>query len=275
MLHFVVNKDICIGCGRCIRDCLPQALEMSDEIPVMAHEQRCIRCRHCLAVCPVGAVSFGGRAPAESTLLKDRFPSPEQMAVLMKGRRSVRRYKQENVDPTLLARVLDAAAHAPTGVNARRLHVTLIDNIEVMHTFRRNLYARLSAPDIVALLRNTPRADYFLQAPALWSKGVDVIFRHAPHCVIVSNAKDAPCRDQDPLIYLSYLELMAQSAGLGTLWCGLLYHALRLMPEFMSRLGIPETHELGYAMMLGVADVHYERTVEYGPAEIHHVGRFA
>lgn len=83
---------------------------------------------------------------------------------------------------------------------------------------------------------------------------------------------DAPCREQDSLIYLSYFELMAQSAGLGTVWCGLLYWCLRLvLPELLPRLGIPETHELGYAMLFGSPAVHYMRTAEHGPAEIHRV----
>ena len=252
MLHFTVDKELCVSCGACAEDCLPQAIQMEGEYPSIPNEEHCMRCLHCLAVCPTGAISILGHDPAESEPLKGRLPAPEQVATLMKGRRSVRRYKQENVDPALLRRVLDVAAHAPTGVNARQLWVTVIDDTASMDAFRKEVYQRLE--DLVRENRmpENPRRQFFSSAPELWRKGLDPIFRHAPHCILVSNAKDAPCREQDSLIYLSYFELMAQSGGLGTVWCGLLYWCLRLvLPELIPRLGIPETHELGYAMLFG------------------------
>ena len=272
MLHFTVDKELCVSCGACAEDCLPQAIQMEGEYPSIPNEEHCMRCLHCLAVCPTGAISILGHDPAESEPLKGRLPAPEQVATLMKGRRSVRRYKQENVDPALLRRVLDVAAHAPTGVNARQLWVTVIDDTASMDAFRKEVYQRLE--DLVRENRmpENPRRQFFSSAPELWRKGLDPIFRHAPHCVLVSNAKDAPYREQDSLIYLSYFELMAQSGGLGTVWCGLLYWCLRLvLPELIPRLGIPETHELGYAMLFGSPAVQYQRTAERGPADVHRV----
>ena len=274
MLQFTVDKDKCVSCGACAEDCLPQAIQMLDQYPVIPNEDRCMRCLHCLTVCPVGAISILGHSPAESKVLKGNLPAPEQVATLMKGRRSVRRYIRKDVDPMLLRRVLDAAAHAPTGVNARKLWVTVIDDLEVMDDFRREVYQRLENLVRENRMPENPRRRFFTTAPELWRNGLDPIFRQAPHCILVSNAVDAPCREQDSLIYLSYFELMAQSAGLGTVWCGLLYWCLRLvLPELLPRLGIPETHELGYAMLFGAPAVHYLRTAERGPAAIHRVTR--
>lgn len=57
---------------------------------------------------------------------------------------------------------------------------------------------------------------------------------------------------------------MAQARGIGTVWCGLLYWALLyVMPDLLPRLGIPETHTLGYAMLFGPPDVAYRRTVQH------------
>ena len=141
-----------------------------------------------------------------------------------------------------------------------------------MDDFRREVYQRLENLVRENRMPENPRRRFFTTAPELWRNGQDPIFRQAPHCILVSNAVDAPCREQDSLIYLSYFELMAQSAGLGTVWCGLLYWCLRLvLPDLLPRLGIPETHELGYAMLFGTPAVHYMRTTEHGPAEIHRV----
>lgn len=122
--------------------------------------------------------------------------------------------------------MLDVAAHAPTGVNARQMRVTVIDDTASMDAFRKEVYQRLENLVRENRMPENPRRQFFSSAPELWRKGLDPIFRHAPHCVLVSNAKDASCREQDSLIYLSYFELMAQSGGLGTVWCGLVRPAL-------------------------------------------------
>lgn len=273
MLHFRLDKNLCISCGACARDCLPQVIRMTDQYPAVSNEEQCMRCLHCLAVCPTGAISILNHTPAQSRALKGNYPTPDQLETLFKGRRSVRQYRKKNVDPLLLKEVLDAASQAPTGGNSRKLLVTVIDDIKVMNAFREDVYRQLGELTAHKRMPENPRQKFFTAAPELWKKEhKDGIFRHAPHCVLVSNAKDATCVEQDPLIYLSYFELLAQTRGLGTLWCGLLYWCLRLvLPEFLPRLGIPETHTLGYAMLFGYPAVSYHRTVEHGPAQIRRV----
>ena len=59
----------------------------------------------------------------------------------------------------------------------------------------------------------------------------------------------------------------------GTLWCGLLYWCLRdVLPDFLPRLGIPDTHQLGYAMLFGYPSINYRRTVETRSALVRHIG---
>lgn len=270
MSDFVLDTERCISCGLCVQDCLPGALQMVEGRPALTQPERCMGCLHCLAVCPHGAITMLGQKPEASAPLTS-WPSPEAMENLIKGRRSTRFYKQENVAPDQVRRLLDAAGHAPTGVCARQLHVAVIDELAVMDAFRNEVYGRLEALVAQGRLPDGPRAQYFSVAARLWQDGQDMIFRTAPHAVIISNAKTAPCLVQDPLIHLSYFELMAHSMGLGTVWCGLLYWALQLMPDLVPRLGIPDSHELGYAMLFGYPALSYERTVERGPADIHRV----
>lgn len=222
---------------------------------------------------PTGAISVDGHNPDASRRILNAWPQPEQLENLIKGRRSVRQYRPENVDPALLQQVLDVSAHAPTGVNARKLWVGVMDDMDRMQAFREDVYARLADKALHNALPQCRRTAFFAAAPRLWKEqGIDGIFRGAPHFVLVGNAKDAPCQEQDPLIYLSYMELYAQSLGLGTTWCGLLYWCLQLMlPELLPELGLPETHSFQYAMLLGEPAIRYARTVEYGPATVHRI----
>lgn len=273
MIDFKVDESLCVSCGACVKDCLHQALRM-DTYPVMVDEGHCIRCQHCLAVCPTGAVSIMGAAASDCTPLAGNIPEPRQLDTLFKGRRSVRHYKRENVSPGLLQELLDSAAYAPTGSNAQNLLVSVVDDIAAMDAFREAVYLRLDELAETGAMPDCQRRAFFLSAGKLWKAGGwDGIFRSAPHCVIVANAKNATCVEQDPLIYLSYFELMAQARGIGTLWCGLLYWCLRdVLPDFLPRLGIPDTHQLGYAMLFGYPSINYRRTVEARSALVRHIG---
>lgn len=273
-MQFSVDTDRCVSCGLCLSDCLPRALGMDEEgHPYIKDERLCMHCHHCLALCPTGAISVDGHNPDASRRLLNAWPQPEQLETLIKGRRSVRQYRPENVDPALLQQVLDVSAHAPTGVNARKLWVGVMDDMDRMQAFREEVYARLADKALHNALPQCHRTAFFAAAPRLWKEqGIDGIFRGAPHFVLVGNAKDAPCQEQDPLIYLSYMELYAQSLGLGTTWCGLLYWCLQLMlPELLPELGLPETHSFQNAMLLGEPAIRYARTVEYGPATVHRI----
>lgn len=269
MLQFSIDTERCIQCGECAQDCPAEIIEL-DEYPKIIDESRCIRCQHCLAVCPTAALSILGKDPDESRALKGNVPQQERLAVLIKGRRSVRRYKDENVPPEMIDSLLNTVWHAPTGVNAQKLLFTVINDKEVMQEFRKEVYSRL-AEHVVPEEDSGSYAMRFLQraVKAHTQSGKDIIFRGAPHMLAVSASTDSPCPVQDTHIALTYFELMAQAMGLGTLWNGMLTWTINdILPDLRPRLGIPDSHQLGYVMVFGNPAVEYHRTVQRGPAAV-------
>jgi nitroreductase/NAD-dependent dihydropyrimidine dehydrogenase PreA subunit len=271
MLQFVVNKPACTRCGECIFDCPSRIIGVGDDaypaIPA-EKESSCIKCEHCLSVCPTGAISILGYQPVESLPLEGKFPHPDELETLIKGRRSVRRYREENVDPELMQRLLDVAWHAPTGVNARQVRFTVIDDREKLALLRDEVMAglvRLSSEN-----RIPKSMAYFSRFVKVWERQkLDLIFRNAPHLLIASAPKSVACPKEDCMISLAYFELFAQANGVGTVWNGLVKWAIDdLLPETKSRLGIPEDHLFGYAMTFGIPAVRYARTVQHTPALI-------
>lgn len=177
MIDFKVDESLCVSCGACVKDCLHQALRM-DTYPVMVDEGHCIRCQHCLAVCPTGAVSIMGAAASDCTPLAGNIPEPRQLDTLFKGRRSVRHYKRENVSPGLLQELLDSAAYAPTGSNAQNLLVSVVDDIAAMDTLREAVYLRLDELAETGAMPDCQRRAFFLSArKALEGRGMG---RHFP-----------------------------------------------------------------------------------------------
>lgn len=264
MLNFSVNKRRCTYCGQCAADCPARIIvQEGKNLPCIGpdKEASCLQCQHCLAICPTGAISILGRNPENSLKLSaDSFPHFEQMALFMRGRRSIRRYKDENADPALIRKLLNTIANAPSGVNKRELTFTLIDDKAVMSRFRDKVLTALVAA--AAASRIPKHFTYLLEAPsAYYEHKIDIIFRGAPHALIVSAPHDAPCPNEDVTLALAYFELLAQSAGLGTVWCGIFKMALEVLPEMKVSIGLPPRHRY-YTMLFGIPAIHYPRTVQ-------------
>lgn len=274
MLDFTVNQDTCTRCGECVADCPSRVISLGEGgYPVIAQEKEasCYRCQHCLAICPTASVSILGRSPEESLQLAGTFPAPAQLEALVKGRRSVRRYREENVDAQLLTRLLETAWYAPTGVNSRQVRFTVVDDRERMAALRGEVLAGLSA--LVKGGALPEELSFFGDIVSQWEEhGVDVIFRGAPHLLIASAPQAVVSPLQDTMIALSYFDLLAQANGVGTVWAGLAKWAIAdLVPETRRTLGIPEDHLIGYAMLFGPPAVRYPRSVQHAPAIIHRV----
>ena len=264
MLDFAVTQQLCTRCGLCRKDCPARIIAMEEgTYPFIPSEKEpaCYRCQHCLAVCPTGALSILGISPDDCTPLADNYPSPEQLETLIRGRRSVRRYRDENLDPQLLRQLLEVAWQAPTGMNARQVRFTVVDDREKMNRLRDEVMQELGF-----LVRNRLLPEgmgFFEDFVRVWEeRQQDIIFRGAPHLLIASTPKESATPAPDCLIALSYFELYAQACGVGTVWNGIAKWALHdLLPQSLHRLGIPEDHVIGYFMSFGRPAVQYTRTV--------------
>ncbi|MDR2743969.1 MAG: nitroreductase family protein [Desulfovibrio sp.] len=260
-LNFIVDAEKCIQCDACVQDCPHGIIRINRQYPEVTEdlEDDCLQCQHCLAVCPPGAISIFGLKPGDSlSLVSGALPSQLQMKTLVRGRRSVRQFLDENISAHCIDELLADIAHAPTGCNDRGLIFSVIDDRVVMQKLREK---------IVAVLEERQKADasipvFLADAIAGYrNDGRDDFFRGAPHLLVVSAKNKATCGVEDVIIALSYFELLAQSAGIGTTWCGMLKFVIEAAPELRAPLGL-DANAPFYAMMFGQPDVRYARTVQ-------------
>jgi nitroreductase/NAD-dependent dihydropyrimidine dehydrogenase PreA subunit len=267
MLNFTVDPNKCTRCGLCVSDC--PALIIKQEGTYVPHiepdqEPMCYQCQHCLAICPPAALSILGRSPADSLpLAAGSLPSLDQVDRFVRGRRSIRQYRDENVDSALLKRLISTLANVPTGVNRRELTFTVIDDRVVMEGLRTRIYKALAGA------AGTGRVPEYLTnaASAYLDQKGDRVFRGAPHALIVSAPPDAPCPSQDVTLALAYFEFLAQSAGLGTVWWGMLKSILEAMPELKPLFNLQPDH-VYYAMLFGIPAIRFSRTVQRDDAAV-------
>ncbi len=257
MLNIKVNKEKCIQCGLCIKDCITNCLEFDSERFAQISEgaeERCLKCGHCAAICPTGALTVEGCKEGYEV----NFANSDDILNTIRSRRSIRQYKEEEISPEIFEKIKAMLPFIPTGCNTNTLHFSFIETKCAMDSIRNEVNSK-----VLKLLSNkflSKLTSKFEKFKSNFENGEDIIFRGAPNMVVVSSSIHAPCANVDPIIALSYIELYAQSLGLGTCWCGFAQACLKLMPEACKMVDIPDGYKPVYVMLLGYPDVKYRRT---------------
>ncbi len=57
LMHFMIDKEKCIGCSLCARKCPVTCISGSKDEKYTIHQLDCIKCGNCMEVCPVKAIS--------------------------------------------------------------------------------------------------------------------------------------------------------------------------------------------------------------------------
>lgn len=247
------DREKCVKCGLCVKDCVTMCLKFGeDDYPAIEDEKRCIKCQHCFAICPTGAITFNGINPETAEI-----PNFNDILSIIKSRRSIRQFKNEEIDEDAFNKIKEMLPYIPTGCNSHKLHFSIVKKHDVMKKLKEKVNKK-----ILSLMNNrlvSPFIKHFEVYKNALEEGEDIIFRNAPHMIVVSSPIDAPCAPTDPVIALSYIELYANSIGLGTCWCGYGEICMKTFPELSEILDIPNGYAPIYVMLLGKPDVQYKR----------------
>ena len=264
MIDFKIDKIKCTQCGLCAQDCPVLIIDGKAEYPEIkdGKESQCIKCQHCLAVCPTGALSIWGKNPEDSIPVSNDIPNPNEMSNLFKTRRSTRKYKKEEIRKELIQDILETAAYAPTGHNRNAVLLSVVDNKDDLSKLRTLVYDGIKKAHDEERLTEPMAFLYDLQR--LWdSKHIDVLFRDAPHLLIASAPKNIATPEADSYIALSYFELLANTNGLGTLWNGFIKWVINdIAPDIRKQIGIPDDHLIAGVMIFGKPALKYARSVQ-------------
>ena len=84
----------------------------------------------------------------------------------------------------------------------------------------------------------------------------DFFFKGAPLVIVVSGGDDV-----NPALASSYMELMAESMGLGVLYSGFFRACADISEELRKLLDLPQGHKVVTCMVIGYPAVKYQRIV--------------
>ena len=262
MITMSVDKKVCVGDGVCVEVCPIQILKMNgkEHVPeyIPGGGDICINCGHCFAACPHGAITLSTMDAKDAMRLYDSaLPSAEQVELLLKGRRSIRKYKNDPVAKETLEKLLDIARYAPSGINRQPVNWAAVMGQDNVHDLSGFVVAWMKG----LLDANSPLAESlgFARLVEAWKKGEDRICRGAPCVVVAYGLKDDPMVPQSCTIAGSYLELAAFGLGLGACWAGYVNMAINMDENVRKFTGISARAIAGAVMMVGYPKYRYNR----------------
>jgi nitroreductase/NAD-dependent dihydropyrimidine dehydrogenase PreA subunit len=221
-------------------------------------EELCIRCGHCVAVCPHGALSLRDMNPKDCSPVDEGLrPGAKQIDFFLRSRRSTRVYKDKSVNRETIERIIDTARYAPSGHNNQLVEWLIVHDKKYVQK-----YAALVIDWVRFVIREHPQmaADFHMELIVkAWEEGRDPICRNAPHIIIAHGPEQNLMIQGTCTIAMTYLELAASSLKLGTCWAGYFNRAAATWPPLKEALGFPEGNSAFGAMLLGYPRYKYHR----------------
>ncbi len=259
---FTIDPDKCNRDGICVSECPARIILRTspEKVPLPdpdAHEH-CLRCGHCVSVCPEGALKLMWLEPDDCPAVDTSLEFNEQQAEqFLASRRSIRTFRNKRVDREILLKLLQVACQAPSAKNEQPWHWLVVEDPDkVKHL------AGLVIDWVKLIIKERPQVAQQMKLHRVleaWESGDERICRGAPHVIVVHGPKDWPFGSEDGALALSHLDLYASSIGLGTCWGGYLYTAANNYPPLSTAMGLPSEHRAYGAMMIGYPRFKYPR----------------
>ena len=272
-----INNDICIKCGRCARIC-PSGIfnqEKRNSTVYLQHPESCIICGHCVAVCPTSSITHSDFPPEKiHTIDKTLLPSPEQVMLLCKARRSNRAFSSRQIPEEYLNQILEAAHRAPTASNLQQIEFTLITNpdklhrvtaytVEMFSRLAKNLNNPMLKPILRMIIPNVYQSlPYFHRLKKAYDEGKDPILRGATGLILIHSPKESRFGCQDANLAYQNGSLMAESLGVNQFYTGFVCVAIKQdrHNKLAEELGIKGTIHAG--MALGMPDFRFPNYID-------------
>lgn len=238
MIPVTIDSKTCTGCRLCEQDC-PNACIHVVEGTAHTKESGCIECGHCYAICPTHAITIEGYSYTDEPVVPMTSIDSNTLLCAIKSRRSVRRFDPRPVEDEKASAILEAGRYTPTGANAQNVVFRILGK-------KQNEIEQMC----VKLFRAGKKAGSVISN---YLKQVEIpddfFFKGAPLVIVVSSKSAINAG-----LTSAYMELMANSLGLGVLYSGFFVACTKMSRKLKKLLELPGGYEVVSCLVIGYAD---------------------
>ena len=271
-----IDRDLCNGCGLCVRVCPAKTLSMEDGKAVVSGSYS-MACGHCEAVCPQGAIRVTAldnpfllaTVEVDNRWLPFGDDDTGQLVRLMRSRRSCRNYSTRQVNRDILEDLVRIGTTAPSGTNSQLWTFTILaerPQVKLLGEYTALFFKDLNRLAVKPWARlfskffgNDALGRYFhkhyktvQEGLLLWEeKGKDTLFHGATAAILVGAAPGASCPAEDALLASQNILLAAHSMGLGSCMIGFAVEAVNREKRIRKLLNIPMEEKIYAVIALG------------------------
>jgi len=267
-----VNRQECIGCAKCVKECFPRDIVMV-EGKASIKNKTCIKCGHCIAVCPVNCITMDDYDMTEVKEYNEKeFKiNSDNLLNAIKFRRTIRQFEDREVEEEKLLKVIEAGRFTQTGANLQNVEYIVVR--EKIKDLREKTYEAIKGLAENILDNSEKYEAAYKRYAKMWlqmyegfekygAKG-DTLFFDASSLIVVKS---------DSLINGSLagsnMALMTEALGLGCTFSGFFKVACDYSEELREFIGLEKGQEVVVCMIMGYPAVEYQRTVPRKKAEI-------
>ena len=291
-----VDQELCNNCGICGDVCprhIPETVDEGGKKTTVISQERvglCMECGHCSAVCPKDAIKPASLKDEDFAHVQDVPIDTAQFLLLLKQRRSVRRYKDKPIPREIINQLIEAADSSPTGTGKRTTGVIVIDNPRILSKLSELSYEMYE--NLGKNLRN-PIARFFIKQregmktlktlvdfvmPGMhwyirWFRegAGNEILRDCPALMLFHSPLYEPVGKENCIIAAFHAIMMAQVMKIGTCFNDLIPPACNRIPEIKHLIGLSSDREVNACITMGYAQYKFRRIVPRRLAEVRYL----
>jgi nitroreductase len=255
-----------------------------------------MRCGHCVALCPQHAIEVDSLDAESFAPVEALGFDAEQLLKLLKQRRSIRDYKDKPVPRSVIDRIIEAVASAPTGTGRPATGIIVIDDPDKLTSLSEFIYGLyesleegLSHPIGGIIVRrkvkryagekNLRALGDFVMPGMHWyirwyrEGSSDEITRDCPALMLFHNPIAEPMGEANCIIAAFQAVLMAHVMGIGTCFNDLIPMACNSprVPEIRALLDLPEDREVYASITMGYPKYTFRRIPSRDLAEVRYL----
>lgn len=281
-----IDPQQCKKDGLCVRVCDKVfAQETEGSVPIVAHEEHCNSCGHCVLICPVGAITQKDCPPENvHAVRKEILPSYESLKEMIVARRSIRNFQKRGVEKELIENIIAGACFAPSAKNTQSTQFIVIQNKNLLQSIASvtaewlgKTAQQLKNPLLrkFYLLRGEKSAEevtrwisqFELIAERMRS-GSDPILRNAPALVLFYAKQSISFAEANANLAVQNAMLIAASLGLGTFYTGYVVAASGRDKTMRGLLKLPKKHMVYGGLAIGYPEITFSKWIERNPPVI-------